>query len=612
VLQQMRSLAKYVWLLVALAFVGGFLLVETSGLLGRTAITPTTAVATVNGRDILYTDYLARVQQQIQQEQQRNSGRSLTQDDDRRIENDVFDQMVMEVLLSQEYQRRRIIVTDDEIRMYAREQPPDWITNQPELQTNGQFDINKYHRYLSSSYAKQSNLLFGLEQYYRSEIPRQKLFDQIAASIYVSDADLWRTWRDQNDSVAASFVAFRPAADPAAAKGISDADLHAYFDKHKSEFQHPGRAIVSVLEIPRTVTAADTETAKAKAIALRNEILKGAKFEDVANRESADTTGGKNGGVLPRGGKNRFVPEFEKAAYALKVGELSQPVLTPFGFHIIRVDEHKGDTLALRHILVPITASDSATSRVDRKADSLANLAGSSDDATKFDAAAKKLGLTPIRVVALEDQPAQAGGRTVPSVSAWAFGGARPGETSDLFDDDNGYYLARLDSLQPGAKDNPGFESVKEDVRVRVARQRELDNLMKPASDFAVAASASGFDAAAAARKLQVQHAPPFTRASFVPGIGQVNEAVGAAFGLPVNAVSAPVRTDDAVFVLHIDRRVNADSAAWLGQKSVQRQQRLSGMRQQAVQLYLQDLKASAKIDDRRKALNAAARRQAT
>jgi peptidyl-prolyl cis-trans isomerase D len=608
----MRSLAKYVWLLVALAFVGGFLLVETSGLLDRTAITPTTAVAVVNGREILYTDYQGRVQQQIQQLQQQSPGRSLTQDDNRRVENEVFDQMVLEVLLSQEYQRRRIIVTDDEIRMYAREQPPDWITSQPELQTNGQFDINKYHRYLASSYAKQSNLLVGLEQFYRSDIPRQKLFDQIAASIYVSDADLWRVWRDQSDSVTAGFVAFRPAADPAAAKAISDADLRAYFDKHKSEFGHPGRAILSLLEIPLRATAADTATAMTKAMALRKEILGGAKFEDVANRESSDTLGGRNGGSLGRVGKNRFVAEFEKAAWALKAGELSQPVLTPFGVHLIRVDEKKTDTLALRHILIPIAPSDSATSRVDRLARSVSDLAAGSEDPTKFDAAVKNFGLTPIRVVAVEDQPAQVGGKTIPSVSAWAFGGARVHETSELFDDESGYYLARLDSMEAGAKDDPDFDSVKEDVRVRVQRERELEQLMKPAGDFANAASTSGFDAAAASQKLQVQHAPSFTRSSFVTGLGQVNEAIGAAFGLPVGAVSAPVRTDDGVFVLHIERRVNADSTAWLAQKSVQRQQRLAGMRQQAVQLYLQDLRASAKVDDRRKTLNAAARRQTT
>src|SRR3954464_2990476 len=98
----MRSLAKWVWLFVAVAFVGGFLLVETSGLLGRTAITPTTAVAVVNGSKVLYSDYQARVQQAIQQQQQQAPGRTLSQDDDRRIQNDVFDQMVMEILLVQE------------------------------------------------------------------------------------------------------------------------------------------------------------------------------------------------------------------------------------------------------------------------------------------------------------------------------------------------------------------------------------------------------------------------------------------------------------------------------------------------------------------------------
>src|SRR5439155_8468515 len=113
----------------------------------------------------------------------------------------------------------------------------------------------------------------------------------------------------------------------------------------------------------RVVTAADTAATKAHALQVRDEIVKGAKFEDVAKRESADTISGAQGGDLGKGGKNRFVAEFEKAAYALKVGEVSQPVLTPFGYHLIRVDEHKGDTLALHHILFHIQASDTATTR---------------------------------------------------------------------------------------------------------------------------------------------------------------------------------------------------------------------------------------------------------
>ena len=147
-LQQMRGLAKYIWVLVALVFVGGFLLYETSGLMGRTPVTASTAVAVVNGHEIPYNVYIARVQNEVQAAQQRDPSRSLSQDDNRRIENSVFDQMVAEILLSDEYRKRGIVVTDDEIREFARYAPPQWITSAPELQTNGRFDPEKYQRYL--------------------------------------------------------------------------------------------------------------------------------------------------------------------------------------------------------------------------------------------------------------------------------------------------------------------------------------------------------------------------------------------------------------------------------------------------------------------------------
>src|SRR5205085_337548 len=192
-----------------------------------------------------------------------------------------------------------------------------------------------------------------------------------ASGIYVTDAELWRIWRDQHDSAQVSFVAFRPQPDSALAKSISDADLRAYFDKHKEEFRRPGRAVVSVIEIPRVVSAADSAAVREHAVALRNEILGGAKFEDVAKRESADSVSGAKGGDLGKGAKGRFVAPFEQAAYALKVGEVSQPVLTQFGYHLIRLDERKGDTVALHHILLRVQPSDSNEAKIDRQADEL-------------------------------------------------------------------------------------------------------------------------------------------------------------------------------------------------------------------------------------------------
>lgn len=607
-LQQMRSAAKYIWLFIVVAFVGGFLLFQTSGLLGRTAVTPTTAVAVVNGREILYRDFIERSQNELQSEQQR-AGRTLTEDEANRVRNNVFDQMVMDVLLQQEYERRGIVVTDEELREYAQFAPPPWLQQSPELQTDGKFDMQKYQRLLHSSAAK-GQFMLALESYYRSEVPRRKLLDQIASGIYVTDAELWRIWQDQHDSAQVSFVAFRPQPDSALARSISDNELRDYFDKHKEQFRRQGRAVLTVLSIPRVVTPEDSAAVRAHAVAIRNEIVGGAKFEDVAKRESADTISGANGGDLGKGGKGRFVPDFEKAAYALKPGELSQPVLTQFGYHLIRVDERKGDTLKLRHILLRIEPSDSNSARIDRMADTLSRLAAATDQGAKLDTAAKKLSLKPFHVVAFENEPAMYQGRPVPSVSAWSFGGAHVGETSELFDDESGYYVARLDSLVEGGE--PKFDAVKEAVRQQVLASKELERLQPQAEQLAKAAATSGLEAAAQAAKQTVSHSPMFSRGTFVPGIGQFNEAVGTAFGLPVGSVSAPVRTEDAVFVLRLDKRVQADSAEWIKQKEPQRQARTQQLQQQRVQMFMMDVRQSAKIVDRRKQINASARRVET
>jgi len=611
VLQQMRGLAKYVWVLVALFFVGGFLLYETSGLMGRTPVTATTAVAVVNGTEIPYQAYIARVQQEIQSQQQQAGGRSLSQDDNRRIENAVFDQMVNDVLLQEQYRKRGIVVTDDEVREFARYAPPPWIVQAPELQTNGRFDPEKYQRLLASPQARQGGLLVSLEQYYRSEIPREKLLDQVTSGVYVSDEELWRAWRDQHDSAQVSYVAFNPTNDSAAAKAISDDDLRAYFDKHKDEFQLPGHASLSVVIIHRAITAADTAATRAHAEALRDSIVKGTiKFEDAAKTESADTASGRNGGDLGRGAKGRFVAEFEKAAYDLKPGEVSAPVLSPFGFHLIRVDEKKGDTLALRHILLRIQPSDSANARLDREADQLSKTAGSSEIGAKLDTAARQLNLPINHITALEDEPATLNGMPVPSVSAWAFGGAKVGETSELFDDDNGYYMARLDSLTAGGE--PNFENAKEEVRRRVALERALDKLVPQAQQLASAAAGSSLEAAAQQMNMKVQQTPMFTRTTVVPGLGQFTQAVGAAFALPVGAVSQPVKTDNSVFVLRVDKRVLSDSTAWAAQKQAQRTLRLQQLRRDRVDMFMSDIRKSAKIDDRRKEINAATRQAQT
>ena len=607
-LQQMRSAAKYLWLFIGIAFIGGFLLAETSGLIGAAPLTPTTPVAEVNGREILYNDWQARVQQAMQNQQR--AGRALTQDEIRQIEDETLDEMIMAVLLEQQYRERGISVTDDELREFARYAPPPFLYNAPDLQTDGRFDPAKYQRLLASPQARQQGLLVALENYYRTEIPKEKLFEQVTDGIYVTDAELWRSYQDETDTAQVSFVSWRAAVDSAALGAISDADARRFFEAHENEYERPGQAWISVVHIPRTITSADSAAVRARLMALRAEIAGGAKFEDVARRESADTVSGADGGNLGRGARGRFVPEFENAAYALRPGQISNPVLSPFGYHLIKVDDRKGDTIAVRHILLHIQQSDSAATSTDRQADELARIAGGTEDRATFDTAAKQLGLTINRLQVFEGQPASMGATVVPSVSAWAFGGARAGETSDLFDDDRGYWMARLDSVIHGGE--PSFDRVRGEVKERMARERAIDALVSTAAPVAANAAASGLEAAASTSGLTITKTQPFTRVSFVPGLGQFTQPIGAAFSLAVGAVSAPIRGNDGVYVIRVDRRVNASRAEFEKQLPMMRQQRMQQLRQQRLQLFLSDLRRSAKVEDHRRDIMAAQRRLET
>ncbi len=606
-LQSMRSAAKYIWIVLIVAFVGGFLFLESSGLSGRAPVTPNTAVASVNGEDILYTTWQNSVNALEQQEQQR-LGRGVTLDERRSLEDNAFNDLVNEVLLRQEYKRRGITVTDDEILEAARVAPPPQALQSPDLQTDGRFDIQKYQRLLSSSQARQSGMLAGLELYYRAEIPKQKLFEQIASDVYVSDSRLWQEYKDRHDTATVSFVSLRTELLSDTTVNISDSEVSAFYEANKKTFERPARAVVSLLSIPRVVSQADSAAALARAERVRSEIENGAKFEDVAMRESADSLSGAQGGDLGNTTIDRYVPPFAAAVRSLKVGELSQPVKTSFGWHVIRVDARKGDSASVHHILIPVNQSDSSATLTDRRADSLAITAGSSEDPKKFDEAARELGITPTSAVVIDKEPLTFGGRSIPSVSAWSFSGPTVGETSDLFDSPDAYYLARLDSLFPGGL-QPQAE-VKSEIVRRLTREKRVENLRPMAQEIVSAARSSSLEAAAAAKSMTVEKSEPFTRLDGVPQLGQFSPAVGASFTLPIGEVGGGFKTADGLAVLRVDSRTEASKTAFEGQKAQQKAQLEQSLRQLRVQRYLQNLRESEQIKDNRVKVQAALRRQ--
>jgi peptidyl-prolyl cis-trans isomerase C len=131
---------------------------------------------------------------------------------------------------------------------------------------------------------------------------------------------------------------------------VSDAEVQAYYDAHKSDYEilKARHILIRVKGAPMEATPGKPELtdeeAKAKAEEIRKRIVGGEDFAKVAEAESDDTSG-KSGGDLGEFKHGMMVPPFEKAAFALKPGEISEPVLSPFGYHIIQVESHTTKSL---------------------------------------------------------------------------------------------------------------------------------------------------------------------------------------------------------------------------------------------------------------------------
>lgn len=128
---------------------------------------------------------------------------------------------------------------------------------------------------------------------------------------------------------------------------ISEADVKQYYEAHKNEFEtvHARHILIrfqgsTVPVRPGQKDLSDTE-ALAKALEIRKKIQDGADFATLAKTESDDVGSGQNsGGELPPFRHGQMVPSFEKAAFDMKPGELSEPVKSQFGYHIILVISH--------------------------------------------------------------------------------------------------------------------------------------------------------------------------------------------------------------------------------------------------------------------------------
>ena len=330
--------------------------------------TPTTFAVKVNGEEIPAEPIRQAVQSQISQAQQNFPG-DLPEELQTQIRNQVVEQAVLERLLAQRTEEQGYRVGDIELSRSIREMPV--------FQVGGQFSMDSYQaRIRAAGYTTEA-----FEEQQRRRFEMQQLESSIVESSFVTDAELESYVRLDQERREVDWIGFQ-AADFIDDIEIADADIEARYEASPELFQTEDQVDIEYVEIRldelaagvdvsedelmefyeaersrspelfvteerrkarHVLIAVDDDTDEAAALEKAESVLSrlkaGESFEEVATSESDDSGSAAEGGDLGWVERGMMVAPFEEALFALDTGELSQPVRSRFGYHVIRLDE---------------------------------------------------------------------------------------------------------------------------------------------------------------------------------------------------------------------------------------------------------------------------------
>lgn len=341
------------------------LIVLAFGLFGFGSITtflaPKPKVATVNGEKITPDEV------QVAVERNRRlliaQGRSASDIDEDQLRQQVLQNLINRKLLSHEAERLGLQFSEKDLDAE--------IVATKVFQVDGQFNADQFQRvvggagYTPMSYRKEM----------RTDKELQQLVSGIRGSAIMTEAEVVRSTSLAQQKRDIAFVKLK-LADLEKEVNVSDDEIKNYYDNHKPEFKTKERVKLSYIDLDRKALAGDVKVtdedlrkyyentkasyatqeerrvahilietndkvsdaeAKAKAEDIYKKIEDGADFAEMAKKYSQDPGSASKGGDLGYNPKGSFVKPFEEAEFSLKPNQISPPVKTEFGYHIIKL-----------------------------------------------------------------------------------------------------------------------------------------------------------------------------------------------------------------------------------------------------------------------------------
>jgi peptidyl-prolyl cis-trans isomerase D len=605
-----RKLGYRIFLGVVVLVLGGSMLLYLVPQTPGTGEAATDTVAKVGDQSVT----LGEVRQQLAQIEQRNQ---VPKPLESLYARQILNQLVFEKEIEYEAKRLGITVSDqeraDRIKQYV-----------PGAFVNGTFV--GMDRYSAEVQARFQLTVPVFEELIRQGLLEEKFRKRVTDGISVGPNELQDEFRYKNEKIKLNYAVIKPE-ELAAKINPTDAEIKAEYEKNKSRYQIPEKRVVRYglldttqmrrniqvsddqlkvqyqnniqqYQVPNRVhaehilfmtvgkTDAEVDEIKKNAEDVLKQAKKGAKFEDLAKKYSEDPGSKDKGGDLGWITQGQTVPEFEKTAFGLDKGQISDLVKTQYGFHIIKVlDKETARTKTFDEVKDSLRAPmllQLADQQAAQAADQLAKAIRQSNKVSLDDLAKQfQLTVSQTRPISATDPVLELGNSKEVKDAIFRL---RQNELSLPIRTDRGYVVLSVQQISPAHQGS--LEEVHEQV-VNDLKQEEAGKLAKTKAEELAKRVKAGekFEAAAKALGLEAKTSDLISRNDSISGAAS-GKQLGEAFQMKPGNVGAPMSLGSTWMVYRVDTKEEPNPSDFEKQKKTLTEQLLQTKRSVAYEAF--------------------------
>ena len=365
----MRSRMQVVMWTILVLFVTSMAI---GGLVGGASITDIFSgrqgneVGSLNGKPILFEDFNQLVSNEINRMDQQ-SGRLISDEEREYIRAVVWERLIADLIIQEQIAENKIVVGDEEVLFQMKNNPPPFLQNSDAFQSFGRFDLEKYlDAVLNPGQIDWKPIEDFMQNIY---LPSYKLQQYITNSAAISSSDVLEDYKKRFlDYKIEVLHVTEKAIDQDFYNGLltdrpSDDELRNIYNENISEYDQPELRYLKYVKWPIISNATDSLRVKLEAEDLIFRLNDGEDFALLANTYTQDPSNSADpqnlkGGDLGWFNKGQLLPEFEIASFEAEKGSIVGPILTQYGYHIIKVNDKRtvesNEQVNASHILLTI------------------------------------------------------------------------------------------------------------------------------------------------------------------------------------------------------------------------------------------------------------------